>query len=281
MIIHGIGAQTYVWRQVYGQQKQVLEDHLQEVIADVAYAGCDGVVGRLAWMATDSEAERVANLLEKYHGDISIVPLEMPAFHHGDVFHRPEAVEETIARIAEWAARGQRFVHCPHVTVDARQEPGRQKTEAELDVQAQSFNRLGAELSKLGGRLLVHNHTPEIEDNARELRATCERTDPKLVNLCFDVHWAYRAGMDPLELIREYPERIKNPHLRNSIGGILTQELGEGDIDYEALVRLLEEIGYEGWLLVELEYEQGTEVTRPVRENLRLSVDYVRDIFRL
>lgn len=272
MKIQGLGAQTYVWRQVYRQQGKVLEDHLEEVMADIAYAGCDGVVGRLAWMATDVEAERVANLLEKYQ-------LKMPALHHGDLFHRLEAVDETIERIVEWAARGQRFVRCPHVTVDARQEPGRRKTEAELEVQTQSFNRLGDELSKLGGRLLIHNHTPEIKDNARELRATCERTDPKLVNLCLDVLWAYRGGVDPLQLIREYPERIKGLHLRNSIGGVLSEVLCEGDIDYAALARLLEEIGYEDWLLVELEYEPETEVTRPVRENLRLSVEYVRGIF--
>jgi sugar phosphate isomerase/epimerase len=87
--------------------------------------------------------------------------------------------------------------------------------------------------------------------------------------------------MDPLALIREYPARIRSLHLRNSIGGVLSEVLGEGDIDHVALVRLLEEIGYEDWLLVGLEYEQDTEVTRAVRENLRLSVDYVGEVFGL
>jgi sugar phosphate isomerase/epimerase len=103
----------------------------------------------------------------------------------------------------------------------------------------------------------------------------------QLVNLCLDVCWAYRGGMDPLALIREYPARIRSLHLRNSIGGVLSEVLGEGDIDHVALVRLLEEIGYEDWLLVGLEYEQDTEVTRAVRENLRLSVDYVGEVFGL
>ena len=221
MIVPGIGAQTYVWRLVYRQQGEVMEDHLEEVIADIAYAGCDGVVGRLAWMATDAEAEQVADLLDRYQ-------LAMPALHHGDVLHRGEEAEEAIARITDWARRGQRFVGCSSVTLDARQEPGRRKTEDELDTQAQSLDRLGAELSKLDGRLLIHNHTPEIEDNARELRATCERTDPQLVNLCFDVCWAYRGGVDPLALIREYPARIRSLHLRNSVDGVLSEVLGEG-----------------------------------------------------
>jgi len=274
VIVPGIGVQTYIWRLVYRRQDEVMEDHLEEVMADTAYAGFDGVVGRLAWMATDAEAEQVARLLDKHQ-------LVMPALHHGDVLHRAEEAEESIARITEWAARGKHFVNCSSVTIDARQEPGRRKTEAELVTQAQSFDRLGAELAKLGGRLLVHNHTPEIEDNARELRATCERTDPQLVNLCFDVCWAYRGGMDPLGLICEYPARIRSLHLRSSVDGVLSETLGEGDIDHVSLVCLLEEIGYEDWLLVELEYEQETEVTRPVRENLRLSVGYVREVFGL
>ena len=45
------------------------------------------------------------------------------------------------------------------------------------------------------------------------------------MNLCFDVCWAYRGGIDPLALIREYPARIRSLHLRNSVDGVLSEAL--------------------------------------------------------
>ena len=94
-------------------------------------------------------------------------------------------------------------------------------------------------------------------------------------------HW---QGMDPVEFIRRFPERIANVHIKDAIvtlGGrssILNSYLpygdprrgwdfrapGRGGIDWEAVIRALNEIGYEGPLCVEfkdtgVEREYGAE----------------------
>ncbi|NBV44231.1 MAG: sugar phosphate isomerase/epimerase [Planctomycetia bacterium] len=84
------------------------------------------------------------------------------------------------------------------------------------------------------------------------------------------LHW---QGVDPVEFIRAFPNRIYHVHVKDAIttldgrAGILGSHLGFGDprrgwdfrspgrggIDFEAIVRALNQIGYEGPLSVEWE----------------------------
>jgi len=84
------------------------------------------------------------------------------------------------------------------------------------------------------------------------------------------LHW---QGVDPVDFIRAFPDRIYHVHVKDAIttldgrAGILGSHLGFGDprrgwdfrspgrggIDFEAIVRALNQIGYEGPLSVEWE----------------------------
>ena len=88
-----------------------------------------------------------------------------------------------------------------------------------------------------------------------------------------------RGGVDPLSLIKEYPDRIESLHLRNSKDGIWTEAFCEGDIDHSKMSQLLRDIGFSGWLIVELAYEEKTVITRTLQENALLSREYVREVF--
>jgi sugar phosphate isomerase/epimerase len=64
------------------------------------------------------------------------------------------------------------------------------KTDAELQVQADSLNRMGQTLAQHGFELRVHHHTPQLMNNAREWRHILQHTDPQYVHICVDVDWA-------------------------------------------------------------------------------------------
>jgi len=70
-----------------------------------------------------------------------------------------------------------------------------------------------------------------------------------------------------------------NQDLRNSKDGVWTEAFGEGDIDHSAMSQLLREIGFSGWLIVELAYEEKTVITRTLEENASISREYVREVF--
>ncbi len=270
MNIKGIATQMYVWGQVYGREGKSVDEHLDEIFGYLADAGYDGVEGGLGWASTKERADHVHQLLEK-HG------LRLPSLYHGGVYHEKNEAEKTIEDTLK-LARIAVEIGCPAVNVNPA-AIGREKTDEELKIQGEYLNRMGAALKELGMSFYIHNHTPEVINDARELRADCEYTNTELVGLCLDTHWVLRGGVDPLALMQEYPNRITSLHLRNSQNGIWSESFGEGDIDHLAMRRVLEDIGYDGWFIVELAYEQETKLTRPLPENMRLSREYVRQVF--
>jgi inosose dehydratase len=270
MEIEGIGTQLYVWGQVFGREGRSLDAHLDEALAQVAAAGFDGAEGSLSWTADAPRARAVAAAYRR-------CALRIPSLYHGGPYHSAAEAERTVAETLRLAAVA-RDLGCPAVNVNPN-PIGRDKKDDELRTQAEHLNRLGAGLSDLGMELYIHNHDPEIRNNAREFRANAALTDPSLVRFCVDTHWVYRGGGDPVELLREVVERTRSLHIRNSERGVWSESLGDGDVDYAAVRAVLDAGRFRGWLLVELAYEGQTRITRPLVENARLAREYMRAVF--
>ena len=96
-----------------------------------------------------------------------------------------------------------------------------------------------------------------MKENAREWRHELAHTDPKLVKFCLDVDWVKRGGQDPMTLLRERAPRLRSLHLRSMRQGVWMEEFAAGDVDYRQVAAYLREIGFQGWLVVELAYEEG------------------------
>jgi len=264
MKVLGVSTQLYVWSQVKPNES------LDNILGEVASAGYDGAEMNL--MSSSNKASEIKSILEKHS-------LKATSLYSGGTFHEAKAAEATIAEIlknAEFALK----VSSPSITVNPNSK-GAEKTDDELKVQAEYLNKLGKGLRSLGMGFYIHNHTPEIVSNAREFRSYCDLTDPGFVNLCIDVHWVYRGGVDPFKLSEEYGDRIKAMHIRNSKDGIWMEDFGDGDIDYRAYRDLLEKFNYSGWLTVELAYEGQTKITRSLVDNAKLGCEYVRQVFNI
>jgi sugar phosphate isomerase/epimerase len=82
-----------------------------------------------------------------------------------------------------------------------------------------------------------------------------------------------------MTIVREAGSRIGILHLRNSRGGVWMEEFAEGDIDYGAVARHLQSIGFRGYVFVELAYDKETAITRPLGESLRRSRRYAERVF--
>jgi len=264
MKIIGVSTQLYVWSQVSGDKS------LEYKLDEVASAGYDGAETNLDSVASPEKMKEVKAIFDKFS-------LKPSSLYSGGIFHEAEPAKAVVANIvksAEFALQ----MGCPSITVNPNPK-GSEKTDDELKVQAEYLNKLGERLKSKGMFLAIHNHTPEIVNNAREFRSYCDLTDPGLVGVCIDVHWVYRGGVDPFKLTEEYGDRIKSMHIRNSVDGVWSEDFGDGDLDYRAYRDLLEKINYSGWITVELAYEGKTKITRPLVENAKLSREYIRKIF--
>lgn len=66
-----------------------------------------------------------------------------------------------------------------------------------------------------------------------------------------DVGHIANGGMDALEILRESRSLIRHVHFKDRSGPNTWAVMGEGRIDYPAIVRYLRETGYGGWIMVE------------------------------
>jgi inosose dehydratase len=242
---------------------------LDEVFSALRDAGYDYLEGFVDVNNPENNVRFAERMREK--------GLRPVCLYSGARLHEAGKSREVVEKLLSAAAVCQK---AGFTLIDCNPDPiGRQKTEEELKTQASALNALGAGLSKISIRLGIHNHTPEMADHAREFHYNLDQTDPKLVGLCYDVHWVYRGGIQPADCLKQYGPRIVSWHLRQSRDGIWWEDLDTGDIDYEAVARYAKEHLLTAPLSVELALEKGTKITGSVVDNHRRSREFVRRVF--
>lgn len=136
------------------------------------------------------------------------------------------------------------------------------------------MNKLGKiAKEEYGIALTFHHHMGTVVQSLAEVDRMMENTDPEYVSLLFDTgHFAY-CGEDPLEVVKKYADRIKHVHLKDIRPEVVEQVKkekmsflagvragaftipGDGCIDYDPIFKVLEETGYEGYMVVEAEQD--------------------------
>ncbi|MCI9109810.1 MAG: myo-inosose-2 dehydratase [Lachnospiraceae bacterium] len=144
----------------------------------------------------------------------------------------------------------------------------------EWDVFCKGMNRLGRiAKEEYGISLTFHHHMGTVVQDEAEVDRMMENTDAEYVSLLFDTgHFAY-CGVDPLKMVKKYAGRIKHVHLKDIrkevVEKVRAENLsfldgvrlgtftvpGDGCIDFEPIFKVLEESGYEGYMLVEAEQD--------------------------
>jgi inosose dehydratase len=267
-----IACQTYVFSQHYDRLKEKLEDRFDDIFASVARAGYTNVQLTNNYFPPERAADTLGLLRKR--------KLRMPVVYIGGPMHTAEGARATIAGALALADRLKAVRELEAICFNPDPKPKREpKTDGELAIQAEHLNRLGADLRQRNLGLWLHQHAPEMANNAKEWRHALNNTDPKLMGFSLDTHWVLRGGQDVMTITREAGTRIGDLHLRNSKDGVWLEELADGDIDYREVARYLKEIGYRGWLTVELAWDRGTVITRSLEENLRRSLAWIKTVF--
>jgi sugar phosphate isomerase/epimerase len=162
---------------------------------------------------------------------------------------------------------GNPYVVCPWLAQDRWQDA------AALHTTAESLNRIGAACRQQGLQLCYHNHAFEFESigDRRILDILYGETDPELVRAEVDTYWVQFAGLDPVELIGRWSERVTLVHLKDmDPEDRAFAEVGEGTLDWMAIFAASEEVGAE-WYTVEQD-----RCKRHPLESARLSLDNLR-----
>jgi sugar phosphate isomerase/epimerase len=118
---------------------------------------------------------------------------------------------------------------------------------------------------KAGVMLGLENYL-SAEDNVRIM----DRVGSKAVRVYYDVKNATDAGFDPVKELRWLGSaRICQIHLKDK------GYLGEGVVNFPAVIKAIEDIGYQGFANLETNWPSGS-----VADDMRKNLSYVRGLMR-
>lgn len=270
-----LGCQEYPWSQVYQARGQNLSEHLPQVFD--ALKRC-GVRSWEPFLPASKEAAEQMGALLKARGLSMASAYANVRLHEEDWADHVEAIVESASWVGKLGAR----------VLVVNPEPIKwnqpiDKDDAQLATQARAMEALGEALRQHDQVLAYHIHAPEMRREGRELHWTLQNTDPKAVGLCLDTHWIYRGAGDSQaaldEALRKYQARIVSLHLRQSRGGVWSETLEDGDVDYEPLAGVLREMKFAGPLVIEQAREAGTPSTMEPEAALGRGVAWARKTF--
>lgn len=150
---------------------------------------------------------------------------------------------------------------------------------------AADFNQWGSTAIDYGLRFYYHNHGYEFRPDADgniPFDVLMEETDPATVFYEMDVFWTVHPGVDPVELLRRYPDRWKLMHIKDMAVGTPTGDfsggapaeaqvvVGTGQIDMAAVLAAAAEVGVE-------KYYVEDETTDPIG-NIPLTLEYLQTV---
>jgi inosose dehydratase len=215
-----------------------------QALDEIAAAGYEGVeifdgnVVEHADVLADELARRGLSLIGVYSGANLIFP---------------EILGEELWRVRR-ACEAAAQVGAEHLIVGG----GAQRADGATD---QDYDRLGASLDEVAriarGNGLVpsyHPHMTTMAETPDQIERALSRSE---ISFCPDTGHLILGGGDPAELIRRYADRIDLVHLKDvtAEGGFVP--LGDGVMDVEGVVRAVQEIGFDGWVEVELDGWDG------------------------
>ena len=134
-----------------------------------------------------------------------------------------------------------------------------------------------------GVRLALETHGG-ITRNGALARKLLDAVDHPAVGVNYDTGniYYYNDDLDPAEDVREVADRIVQVHLKDTEGGKgewLFCGLGEGRVDFPAIIETLQAAGFKGPYSLEIEGRRGEDFNRAQHlERLRTSCDYLRKI---
>ena len=146
--------------------------------------------------------------------------------------------------------------------------------DARFDLLAERFNPILDVFGECGVRFALEVHPTEIAFDIYTAKRALEALDHRPeFGFNFDPSHLIWQGIDPVQFIREFPDRIYHVHVKDAIvtldgkSGINASHLnfgdhrrgwdfrspGRGGVNFEEIIRALNDIGYEGPLSIEWE----------------------------
>jgi len=141
------------------------------------------------------------------------------------------------------------------------------------------FNKCGELCKKQGMKFGYHNHDFEFSEKLNDVKLfdiMMKSMNPELVVVQLDIGNLYNGGAVAMDVVKQYPGRFENVHVKDEIkatSGNETYEstiIGEGIVNAKEVVDLATRIGGTTCYIIEQESYQGKTPLECVELNLKI-----------
>ncbi len=158
-------------------------------------------------------------------------------------------------------------------------------TDVEWETLCAGLDELGQVAKQYQLKLVYHHHMGTGIQTIEEIDRLMAGTNPELVHLLYDTGHIYVSDGDYMTLLKKHVSRVKHVHfkdvredilkeckatgksfLQSFLHGMFTVP-GDGVIDFTKPYRLLRDVGYQGWIIIEA--EQDPAVAHPLEYALK------------
>lgn len=242
-----IGTQTYTWQMCGG----AYDGRLDHILKIAAKAGFAGVEPETRFLGELEDPEKLKQAMTE-NG------LQLPAITLVEDWREPS---ETIGERERADACIQVLKHFPGTILNLCQMPGSDRDnlrERQRNLLLCS-NEIARRATDLGITVGYHPNSPSgsIYRTAEDYEILLNGLDDSVIGYIPDAGHIAKGGMDPLEIIQRYFDRVVHVHLKDMYVDGRWAPLGKGDIDDQEITRYLVDKGYRGWLVVEDECEEA------------------------
>lgn len=164
----------------------------------------------------------------------------------------------------------------------------------EWDQMMRHFRGLAERAKSYGVRPVMHPHCGGYIEFSDEIERLIEDIPNDLAGLVLDTGHLQYAGLDPVEWIRKYKDRLDYVHFKDIDPKVYDEvmnehirffegcakgsmcPIGQGMIDYKAVADVLAEINYHGYITIEQECDPrnvGSSL-----KNVKASVNFLKNI---
>lgn len=173
-----------------------------------------------------------------------------PSWIEPDPNYRAIRVDHTIRALSLAKELG-----APNITTEPGGPVGKGESwNAALKLFVEELKPVIDHAEKVGVPLLIEPEPGLLIETAEQFEELMKHIASPAVGLNFDIGHAYCVGDEPAPAIRRLKKWIKHFHLEDIAATRVHHHLvpGEGAIDFMATFQAIREIGYNGWVTVEL-----------------------------
>ena len=131
-------------------------------------------------------------------------------------------------------------------------------------------NQIGRLLLEEYGLLTAFHAERDISKEMAE--GLLDATDPRYVRFCADIGHLTAMGFDPVAVVKKYASRLAVSHWKDFSPGLPAPgylgdgargdfiEVGHGVVDFKRVAALYREIGFQGWVMLELDRTRKSDI---------------------